>query len=65
MRNYDYLKDNYLEARNMNSNGNYTATQIAALCNMAERDIYPDNRFSDEECSIWEMFYLFKIKGKE
>ena len=63
---YDYLKDEYLEARKENPNNTtYTFRQIAALRNMAEKDVYPDGRFGDDECNIWSMFSLLyaNIKG--
>lgn len=55
-----YLKDAYLNLDRI-SNG-YTFEQIQALRNMAEKDIYPDGRFSDEECNIWSMFHCFTKK---
>ena len=60
MRNYDYLKDEYF-ALPRYTNG-YTFKEIQALRNMAEREVYPDGRFSDEECNIWSMFHSFFIK---
>ena len=54
----DYLKDNYIEARDKHgSMDNYSFEQIKALRDMAENDVYPDIRFSDEECNIWSMFH--------
>lgn len=58
---YDYLKDNYLAAPH-GEWGTYTFEQIQALRNMAEKEVYPDGRFSDEECNIWSMFHSFFIK---
>lgn len=54
---YTYLKDEYLEARKANGNGNgYSFRQLQLLRDMAEHDVYPDGRFGDEECNVWEMF---------
>lgn len=58
MANYNYLKDKYLEIakENRNGSGTYTAEMIFALRDMAKKDVYPDGRFSDEECNIWSAF---------
>ena len=40
----------------------YSFEQLQALRNMAEKDIYPDGRFSDQECNIWSMFHNFRMK---
>lgn len=60
----DYLKYNYLDARHKHeydpkhSESSYSFEQIKALRDMAENDVYPDIRFSDEECNIWSMFHI-------
>lgn len=54
----DYLKDKYLEtleARDENKTG-YTVEQLWALRDMAKADVWPDGRFSDEECVVWGLF---------
>jgi hypothetical protein len=43
--------------------GCYTFEMLTALRDMAERDIYPDGRFGDEECNVWSLFHLFHVKG--
>ena len=54
--NYNYLKDEYLELRTQNKgNEGYSFAMIAKLRDMAEKDVYPDGRFSDEECNLWSM----------
>ena len=53
---YSYLKDEYLEARKRNENEGYSFRQLQLLRDMAEKEIYPDGRFSDEECNVWSMF---------
>jgi len=58
----DYLKDKYLEVKPTGKENRYTLAQIAALRDMAERDVYPDGRFSDEECNLWGMFHCFRIQ---
>lgn len=63
---YTYLKDRYLETRKAcpevrGSKAVYTAEQIYALRDMAEHDVYPDGRFSDEECNLWSAFSNFWI----
>ena len=71
--NCDFLKDNYLDVRkeafekgildktNQNT-GVYTFQMILCLRNMAEKDVYPDGRFGDEECNLWELFHNYKGK---
>ena len=58
-------KDRYLKAARDNrviQDGLYTAEMILMLRDMAERDIYPDGRFSDEECTLWSAFHNFRMK---
>lgn len=60
---YDYLKNNYIEAREKAKENNitgYSFQQISCLQEMAAKEVYPDGRFSDEECNIW---FLFRMKG--
>jgi len=56
---WDYLKDNYLEAAKENRNERYSFRQLQCLRDMAEKDVYPDGRFGDEECNVWSMFHCF------
>lgn len=39
-----------------NSNEVYTFEMLRALRDMAERDIYPDGSFGDNDCLIWSMY---------
>lgn len=58
-------KDRYLAVARDNrviQDGLYTAEMILMLRDMAERDIYPDGRFSDEECTLWSAFHNFRMK---
>lgn len=58
------LKNDFIEEANKNkerlgvvSCGNqYSPKMLIALKEMAKEDVYPDGRFSDMDCSIWEMF---------
>ena len=50
------LKEKYLEAPK--TKDGYTFAQISRIRDMAEKGAYPDWRFSDEECNLWEMFAL-------
>ena len=59
---FNHLKDKYLELRNQSKKDNvpntcYTTQMILALRDMAEKDAYPDGRFSDDECCIWESYH--------
>lgn len=64
----DRLKESYLDYRSNNptlnymsdedGNSVYTAQAIFKLRDMAKHDVYPDYRFSDEECAIWEAFHI-------
>ncbi len=64
----DYLKESYLDYRSNNptlnnmsdedGNSVYTAQAIFKLMDMAKHDVYPDYRFSDEECNIWIAFHV-------
>ncbi len=62
-----FYKDAYISARTeafesdqldpiKQNTGAYTPKMLHALKDMAERDIYPDGRFGDEECNIWSLF---------
>lgn len=60
---YGYLKDEYLELSKScpevrGSKHIYTFEMISKLREMAKKDVYPDGRFSDEECNIWSLFRL-------
>ena len=62
-----FYKDKYLEVaekarKDGVKHGNYTFEMLAALRDMAERDIYPDGRFGDDECNVWSLFHLFAMK---
>jgi len=64
------MKEAYIDARETakieTKNGNakeYSIRMLQALRDMAEADVYPDWRFSDEECNIWEMFCNMKVKS--
>ena len=56
------MKDEYLkkskEAKEskVNHDNGYTFEQLRALHDMAKKDVYPDWRFSDEECHVWSLF---------
>ena len=51
------LKEKYLEASKRNkSKEGYSFEMLQALRDMAKKDVYPDGRFSDEECNVWSMF---------
>ena len=59
------LKERYLDAREeamKAGHQNYTFKMLQALRNMAEKDVYPDWRFGDEESGVWGMFHTFSIK---
>ena len=54
-------KDNFFEAtkramENGVKNTAFTLDMIIALREMAEHDVYPDGRFSDDACNVWSMF---------
>jgi len=59
-----YLKNRYLEAAAsdktviMNRGTYFTPEMIYALDDMAREDVYPDERFSDSECSVWIRLHL-------
>ena len=57
------LKQAYIDAKNealeegkVQHTGTYTPKMLRALKDMANADVYPDWRFGDEECNVWEMF---------
>lgn len=63
----EYYKLKYIEAANeafnsgkldiiKQNDGVYTFEMLSALKDMAENDVYPDWRFGDNECNVWEMF---------
>ena len=70
------MKENYHDARSRamkhragdrndtrrDDNPVYSFRMLQALRDMAENGVYPDGSFGDEECNIWEMFYLFHKK---
>ena len=61
MTNARALKDAFHEAREKsskdgNSNTVYTFEMLAALRNMAEKNVYPDGTFGDTDCNVWSMF---------
>ena len=78
MNKEDYLKNKYLEKRaeaqeagldvNPSHIGSvFTVPMVNALMDMARDDVYPDNRFSDDECNAWSIMHIaagFKKRGK-
>lgn len=58
MSNKEYLKNRFLEAvkENGNDRNTYTFKMLQALRDMAKEDVYPDGRFSDQDCNVWSMF---------
>ena len=57
------LKDEFLKAAEdnkeklgVNSTNQYSPQMLIALKEMANKCVYPDGRFGDMDCSIWEMF---------
>ena len=63
MSNEKYLKEKFIEARdramtNGTKNTDYTIEMIRCLRDMAEKDVYPDGNFGDNDCNIWSMFHL-------
>lgn len=38
------------------SNKVYNMKMLITLKKMAREDIYPDGRFGDDDCCLWEMF---------
>lgn len=56
------LKENYLKAATEsvadgNDNDVYTTKMLFALKAMADNDVWPDWRFSDDACNIWSWFH--------
>ena len=51
---YEHIKEDYLKLEK--GNDGYTFRQLQLLRDMAKHDVYPDWRFSDEECNVWAMF---------
>ncbi len=41
-----------------NGNG-YSLKAIQAIADMASADVWPDWRFSDEECNLWSTYHRF------
>ena len=53
----EYLKKSKEAKESKGDHDNaYTFERLRALRDMAKNDVYPDWRFSDEECHIWSMF---------
>ena len=45
--------------------GDIPAWKALALADMAARDTYPDETFSDNECVVWSKFHrIFSLKDK-
>lgn len=64
----DYLKKEYLEmaredCRAGNENTLMSYRMILKLREMAENDVWPDGRFSDDECNLCGIFRKMK-KGE-
>ena len=62
MVNPRYLKNKFHEAvKESTGNGNdrnvYTFQMLQALRDMAKADVYPDWKFSDQDCNVWSMFH--------
>ena len=60
-----YYKNKYHEAAKEAKKsglpyGVYTYQMMAALKDMADRDIYPDGTFGDDECCAWSLFHSAK-----
>lgn len=51
-----YLKAKFLEIKRTDT-GTYTIEQLYALRDMAKEDVYPDWRFGDNDCIVWQMFH--------
>lgn len=54
-------KDNFFNAvekakENKIPNTAFTFEMVLALKEMADHNVYPDGRFSDDHCNIWSMF---------
>ena len=63
-----YLKSIYHEAAREAKEkgipyGQFTPKMLAALCDMAREDVYPDGNFGDVECNVWEMFHITAMCG--
>ena len=59
-RAFHYLKDEFIEASKKsvedgNKNTVYTTKMLCCLKQMARHDVYPDGRFGDDDCIVWEM----------
>lgn len=70
---YNYLKDEYHEAKKdrldkeyesgyYHGNVLFSVREIGILAEMAKNDVWPDGRFGDDDCIIWEMFHLLYNK---
>lgn len=62
-----HLKDKFLEAAKKsiacgNSRDVYSFEMLQAIRDMAEKDVYPDDRFSDQDCNVWSMFHRIAAK---
>ena len=66
----NHLKDKYIEVRTKayesgeltpRQTSVFTPAMLAALRDMAEQNVYPDGRFGDTECGIWEMFRTVRL----
>lgn len=57
---YGHLIDEYLEERAKvwkgATNDVYSAEMLFKLAEMARYDVYPNGKFSDEECNLWSLF---------
>ena len=56
-----HLKAKFLEAVKKstacgNSRDVYSFEMLQALRDMAEKDVWPDWRFSDQDCNVWSMY---------
>ena len=56
---HDGLKLRFLELRRRRdamSDPRYTIEELWALRGMAKEGVYPDGRFSDNDCNVWQLF---------
>ena len=61
------LKQRFIESRHMTRDARpyvYSVTELVMLADMAERDIWPDGRFSDDECNAWGVLHRTFLAGK-
>lgn len=42
----------------------FTIEQIRAIGEMALNDVWPDGRFTDDECNLWEVFSSIIVRAE-